>query len=247
MKRLILMGLCLGCPAYAESPAECPQTVIETSQVAVPGFKSPSRYGQVWYGTDKLAVWITGDGNYCTGCDRLWWWREGEWEQDRLHVNARCLDNPNVTANSWWTSNATFSDGSRAMLNPIAFPSAGCWVVSATYFDDASLTFTTYVSEPSETAYAMSGTYVANVENLSQLFDRLTSGLRMTDYFGYAWERPQDWRSFEGALAQMPLPELFEVRGYAHLHRRMPRAAERMAALLEQAAARADNATIEFM
>lgn len=246
MKLLIMVGFCFGYPVYADSSAECPQTVIETSQVEVPGFKIPNDHGFVWYGTGKLAVWIKGDGNYCTECGKLWWWREGEWEQDRLHVTARHLDNADVTANSWWTSNATFSDGSRAMLNPIAFPNAGCWEVSATYYDDASLTFTTYVSERSEITYGMSGVNVGNVENLDQLFDRLAAGLRMRDYFGYAWEQPRDWRTFADALAQMPLPQTFEVLGFARFQIRMPLEAETMASFLKQAAARVDNATIEF-
>ena len=246
MKLLILIGFGLGFPAYADRSTECPTTVIEASQIEAPGFKTPNDYGYVWYGSDKLAVWINGDGNYCSECGKLWWWREGEWEQDRLHVTASRVDNANITATSWWTSNATFSDG-RAMLNPIAFPSAGCWEVSATYYDDASLTFTTYVSEPSEHTYGRSSAYVANVENLDQLFDHLTTGLRMTDYFGYVWERPQNWRSFEDALTQMPLPETFEVRGFTKLKNRMPLEAETLAALLKQAAARVDNATVEFM
>ncbi|MEM7691134.1 MAG: hypothetical protein AAF194_01645, partial [Pseudomonadota bacterium] len=122
----------------------------------MPGFKSPIAHGQVWYGTDELAVLIASDGNYCTECGKLWWWRDGEWDQNRLHVNAKRVDNASITANAWWTSNATFSDGSRVMLNPIGFPSEGCWEVSATYYDDASLTFTTYVSEPTEIVYVVS-------------------------------------------------------------------------------------------
>ena len=247
MKLLILIGFGLGFPAYADRSTQCPKTVIEAPQIEVALFNTPNDYGHVWYGTDKLAVWINGDGNYCTECGKLWWWREGEWDQDKLRVTASRVDNDNITATSWWTSNATFSDGSRAMLNPIAFPSAGCWEVSASYHDDASLAFITYVSGPTEITYGMSGVDVSSVESPEQLIDRLTTGLRMTDYFGYVWERPQNWRSFEDALAQMPLPETFEVRGFTKLKKRMPLEAETLAALLKQAAARVDNATVEFM
>ena len=227
-------------PIDADAYAECPRTLIQASQTEVPLFTTPNQFDLVWHGTHKLAVLINKDGNFCEQCGKMWWWREGEWDQEKLHVNARLLDNPEITAMSWWTSNATFSDGSRAMLNPIAFPSAGCWEVTASYYDDASLTFVTYVSEPTESTYVRSGVNV-NAENLQQLFKQLAGGLRMRDYFGYAWNTPKNWQTFEIELAKMPLPEVLEVYGFSLLKRTMPLEAEKLELLLQQAAASAGN------
>ena len=103
-----------------------------------------------------------------------------------------------------------------------------------------------HLGGPLHQAAIYRGVNVGNVENLDQLFDRLAAGLRMRDYFGYAWEQPRDWRAFADALAQMPLPQTFEVLGFARFQIRMPLEAGTMASFLKQAAARVDNATIEF-
>ena len=232
-------------PVDADAYAECPRTLIQASQAQVPLLTTPNEFDLVWHGTHKLAVLINKDGNFCEQCGKMWWWREGEWDQDKLHVNARLLDNPDITATSWWTSSGTFDDGSRAMLNPIDFPSAGCWEVTASYHDDTSLTFVTYVSEPTESTYGMSGVNV-NAENLQQLFKQLAGGLRMRDYFGYTWNTPKDWQSFEIELAKTPFPEMLEVYGFSLLKIRMPLDAEKLATLLQQAAASAGITTIEF-
>ena len=68
----------------------------------------------------------------------------------------------------------------------------------------------------------------------------------MRDYFGYAWNTPKDWQTFEIELAKMPLPEVIEVYGFSLLKRRMPLDAEKLELLLQQAAASAGNTTIEF-
>ena len=245
MKLPILIGLGLVSVVYPDAYAECPKTLIQASQTKMPLFTTPNQFDLVWHGTHKLAVLINKDGNFCEQCGKMWWWREGEWDQDKLHVNARLLDNPDITATSWWTSSGTFDDGSRAMLNPIDFPSAGCWEVTASYHDDTSLTFVTYVSEPTESTYGMSGVNV-NAENLQQLFKQLAGGLRMRDYFGYTWNTPKDWQSFEIELAKTPFPEMLEVYGFSLLKIRMPLDAEKLATLLQQAAASAGNTTIEF-
>ena len=247
MKLPLSLLLCLTFATAASPSTDCPVTIVEESDVDVPVFTAQNDQDCVWHGTHRLAVWIAGDGVFSTRCSgKMWWWRQGDWHQDKLHVTARRLDDPGIVGDSWWTSNATLGDGSRLMLNPIGFPTAGCWEVTASYYDDASLTFVTEVREPTEITYAVSSVSVGAATSRKNLLRRLAAGLRMRDYFGYTWEIPRDWQAFEEALEEVPLPRTLEVYGFDRLSQELPGEARMMAAVMEGAASRAGSTDIVY-
>ena len=240
---LILVFECVS--VVADAAVDCPVTLFDESHVDVPGFEYQGR-DLAWYGTSELAVLIRKDGDYPTRVKSLTLWREGEWDLDRVDVVARSMDDVDEVATSWWTTSAHFPDGSSVMHNPISFPSAGCWEVTAAYHHDAALNFVTMVTKTSDFHYGSTTAWVADAANAKQLIDKLVSGLRMRDYFGFTWQPPNDWASFETALREMPLPQTVFIKGFARLEERLPEIAWKMRATLDYAASFPGHSSISY-
>ena len=211
----------------------CPKTLVPDSQVEVPGIASG--HGQVWYGSESLAVSLSGDGTFSTK-HKLLWWREGAWDHDELYVRAKRVSGKPITANSWWSTNMSTNRWS-VMHNPIGFPTPGCWQVTGTY-EDASITFVTNVNEKTTFTYGSAGIYVSDVHNSEQLHQRLAANLKLPRIQRFFEQREYEytWDAFKEAIKSpsTPLPEKIPVVGFEMLKQRLPSDARLLRDLLSE-------------
>jgi hypothetical protein len=127
--------------ASAEIASSCAPTVAPSRRFSEP---SPSSVSRFWYGSEALAVLLSGSGTW-QGMgprhkyrNKLFWWRQGynggTESRPELSVSARRLDGEAPPGQASRATNAYHKDfGGWAMLVMVEFPAGGCWEVTGHY------------------------------------------------------------------------------------------------------------------